>query len=195
MATDSSTVDPIPADTSVPEVSVQENGSFISADERKDLSKVLFPDTHTNKVSVLGKEREVRPLPIKYGKQINELLNPIADKIGKAITTPTEEKPLEGSDVPHSEMVEALQKVADILATFYHWEDVKLAIAEEELTVTELQSLAFVQMEVSGSNDFLLSGLRLIVKALQMQEVLVLKFQNLLTGLPSAIPFISDSKS
>lgn len=161
---------------------------FVSAEESEQLSKVLFPDTDTTSVTLLGSERQLRPLPIKYSKQIHALLEPVGKKIAQALTLPTEQEPLVGPDIPHEEIVKALQEVAKVCATFYNWAEVKEAAEKEELSLSELQSLAVTQSEVSGRNDFLLGPLRLVIKALQIQEVVILKFQNLLTTPPSATP-------
>src|SRR5215472_14468086 len=105
----------------------------VSDEERSNLSKVLFPDTHTDKVTLLGKERTVKALPIKYSKMIRTKLEPIAKKIGESVTAEDKNAVIVGND----ELVDALREVAVILSNFYGWPDVKERAEAEELTASE----------------------------------------------------------
>lgn len=139
--------------------------------ERESLSKALFPETHTDKVVVLGEERVLSPLPIKYSRKLNALLTPVLESTEKS----------EGEEAKKMDEVvqKALADSALVLAERYGWEDVKKAVAEEELALVELESLALVQQELNSANDFLLRPLRVLVRMLQAREIAMVKMEGL----------------
>lgn len=147
----------------------------LSKDEQASLSKVLFPDTHTETVEVLGVKRKLRPLPLKNTRVLNEILLPIAKKINsgnlqKQVTDVTED------------VLSVLTETAQSLAQYYKWEDVLAALKEEELSLTELQAIAVMQQRLNGANDFLLAPLRVVVRQMQIQEVTVVKFNSMFSS-------------
>lgn len=181
----------------VPNLSVD---SFaLTDDERSKLSKVLFPDTHTDEVSILGKVRKVKPLPIKFSKMLKAALDPVSVKLSKTIgitedSTTGEINTSNLQDVVgDDELIAALRQVAVIVSDFYGWQDVKEAAEKEELTITELQELALRQQEVCGANDFLLGSLRFVINLLKMAEIFHLKFQSMLSMQPQSN--LSDAAS
>jgi hypothetical protein len=139
--------------------------SHLTSEQRSQLSKVLFPDTHTDKVKLLGKERTLRPLTIKFSRRIHEALLPFNDKARKASEDETVFR-LDG------DIVEALYSAARILSEYYGWEDVPKAVAEEDVMIDELQLLVNVQQRLQGDNDFLLAPLRVLIKLMQTREIL-----------------------
>lgn len=149
----------------------------LTEDEQVSLSKVLFPDTHVEEVILLDLPRKIKPIPVKFSRQIFALLKPISEKIGKSVQEQDKQE-FDSTD----EITKSLFQVANILADFYKWEDVKQAAAQELLSLSEVQTLAYAQQEVNGSNDFLLGPLRLIIRVQQVHETLAARFQSLLTG-------------
>jgi hypothetical protein len=143
----------------------------LSEDQRAQLSKVLFPETHTDKITVLGQERQLRPTPIKVSRKIDDLLSPLIDKIEAA------EKSAEDVDVGE-DMLAVLFEVVAYLADFYEWEDVATAAREENLSHVELERVAVGQQNLNGRNDFLLQGLRIVIKTLQANDILVLLLEE-----------------
>lgn len=146
----------------------------LSESEKAQLeNSVLFPSTYTGVVEILGVERELRPLPIKWSKKINHALAPLTEAadltttkfISQAIGKKTKSKDLE------FDMLSSLLLVSDILAEFYGWDDVREAIKEEDLTIDCLQALVIMQQGVQNTNDFLLIGLRIIVNLMQAMEI------------------------
>lgn len=159
--------------------SVQTSASLTS-EERADLDRVLFPDTDTRHVELLGKKRELKPLPIKHAKKLKAIIAPAYEKFQKGV----EEASKEGAKdyEAENEVLEILQDAVKYLADFYNWDDVRKEIAEENVTLTDLQAVAAVQVNVNGENDFLLSGLRAVVRLMQTQALAIHRFRNMLTG-------------
>lgn len=141
----------------------------LSEEERKSLSKVLFPDTHTNEITVGGKKRTLRPLPVKWTRQVSHILQEFNQK-----TSGSEDEV--ASDL---NMLDALIKVVRILAEYYKWDD--LLDDPESLNIGEIQSLVYTQTELNGANDFLLSRLFMLVKQMQTREVLQLRLKSMST--------------
>lgn len=132
-------------------------------------SLALFPTTHTTEIEVMGVKRVLRPLPIKYAKMINASLHTVSKKINEAITAET-------AVVIDEQMLEALKRGVEILCEFYDWKDIKADLAEEaQLTTYDLQLICNTQQRIQGTNDFLLSGLRLVLKMMQLSETLAVK--------------------
>jgi hypothetical protein len=150
--------------------------SSLSEEDKEKLSKVLFPDTDTTSITLLGKSRELRPLPIKYAKIIHAKLRPLAIKLGSNAATPSE-----GAVDIDQDVLEGLKHIALTLADFYGWSDLAKAVDEENISIDELEALALTQANVSKANDFLLGPLRVIVRVLQVGEILQLQFASTLT--------------
>lgn len=148
----------------------------LKEDEEVKLSKVLFPETHTMPVVVLGIERNVTPLTLKRSKMLFSLLAPIAKKFGEAMQ---DTKNVHDMDGP---AIEGLIKAVTIIAEANKWNDVLEALKEEEVSLSELQTVAVRQQAVNGENDFLLGPLRTIIRVMQMHEIMQIRFHSLLTS-------------
>ena len=149
----------------------------LTAEQQEQLSKALFPDTHTDKVTVLDKERVLKPLPLKHSREINARLKPFNDKLKSA-------QKGGNVDVDEQELANDLVAVAEILAKRYGFEDVSTALAEEELTVNEIQAFVVTQVNLQQKNDFLLTPLRFLVGLLQRREIAMATLQS---GLQSTV--------
>lgn len=167
---------------------VKQQVAALPEGDAASLSKVLFPDTHTDKVTLLGKERTLKPVPVKIARQINAATVAIANRINAAfagdgsIAEDQLNKPL---DEP---VTTALMTVTKVLADYYEWLDVKFAAESEDLTLTEVQALAVTQVRLNENNDFLLSPLRTLIASLQIIEILGMHFRSTLTSLHSSSP-------
>jgi len=136
------------------------------------LSKALFPDTHTTEIEAVGKTRTLRPLTIKFSRQIHSELQPMRNKIAEGIRNK------DGTTVDvDQETLDSLKKVCMVLCEFYgdSWNDIKVAIETEDIDIYELQLMAMTQQYVQGANDFLLLPLRLLLKVSQLQEIVTIK--------------------
>lgn len=153
----------------------------LSAEERDQLSRVLFPETDTTEVEVLGKTRELRPLPVRTAQRLKKTLAPVVTELQRGLAS-VERDPNTEYDAEEA-ILRALEKSAEVLADFYGWDDVKAALAKDGLAIAEYQALASVQVQVNGTNDFLLSGLRTVVRWMQIAELMMVRFQSTLTGL------------
>lgn len=146
----------------------------LTPEERDSLSLVLFPDTHTDKVTLLEKERKLKPVPIKYAKQIHILMQPITREIN--IKSKSEDKTLHDID---SILLDSLKSICLILAEFYKWPDVQVAVEDGMIQTSELQILAMTQAKLNGESDFLLGGLRAVILMMQHHEIITRKSMNL----------------
>ena len=145
--------------------------------ERAKLSKVLFPETHTNKITVLGKDRELRPLSIKYSRKLNSLLDPLTKRVEKA---QKEEQDI----VIDEDILKALMSTAECLCEFYgeSWNDIYKAVKEEEIPQVDLEAIAYTQQDLNGVNDFLLQPLRAIIHMLKFREIATAKMESMLSS-------------
>lgn len=145
----------------------------LSSEDQKNLSKVLFPDIDTETVSVLGKDRILRPLPLKYARMVNTIVSPLVGEL--------QNEKGDGIKKDYNDpIVSVLKQVGKILNKFYGWGiDVELE-DEEKLTVSELQALMTVQVRLNGTNDFLLGPLRYLVMMMQVHEVAAMNLVKLL---------------
>lgn len=146
-------------------------------DQNRDdlLSKVLFPNTHNATVMLhlpgneSPTEYKLRPVPVKWAKKIRDVLSALQVKWQAGY---------ENKDVV-VDMTEdnqsALTEVAKVLADFYGWTPVKAALDDAGLTTSELQTIAVEQLYLQGTNDFLLNGLRKLVKVMQVEELMSVK--------------------
>ena len=146
---------------------VQEGLAGLTAEQHENLSKALFPSTHTDKVDVLGKERVLTPIPLKYSREINARLKPFNDKLRSAT---------KGADVDvdEQELANDLLAVSLILAKRYGFEDLAQAITDEEVTTDEIQAFVVTQVNLQQRNDFLLTPLRFLVGLLQQREIMTM---------------------
>lgn len=168
--------DPTPTEAAAltAERQMRERFDALSDDQQKALSKALFPQTHTGKVTVLGKERTLRPLTIKYARQLNAHLQAFQDKVSEGAD---EEK------VVDLDLLDTVLSACTVIAQFYGWEDVLKAVEEEDCELTEMQGLVVAQTNLQDSNDFLLMGLRLLVVVMQQAEIEMTHLQNTFRGL------------
>jgi hypothetical protein len=144
---------------------VLEVENSLTDDQRAALSKVLFPDTHTDKVTVGGTERQLRPLTVKFSRRVHAALLPFTKKAEAAAAS-------EEAFSLDTDTVESLYETAKILSEYYEWEDVPKLIEEEDVLLSELQTLAIQQQNLQGENDFLLAPLRLLIKLMRVREML-----------------------
>jgi len=154
----------------------------LAEDERAALSKVLFPDTDVREIVILDKPRKLRPLPIKWSKQIHALVKPFQDQVGRAIQDQIAKK-ADAEDVNEEHILKVLFDIADVLVTYYQWEDVKAALEEEEITLGEVQDLVVRQTTLQADNDFLLTGLRMLVTLMRQAEIRSVRLRSTLAGL------------
>lgn len=137
----------------------------LTDDQRRNLSKVLFPETHVAEVEFAGETRKLRPLTVKYSRRMHEMILPFSEKAREAAIS---EKPYDIDP----DTLKALYDMAEILAEFYGWADVPAKVKEEDVLLSELQSLAINQQELQGENDFLLAPLRIVIKLMRTREIL-----------------------
>ena len=163
----------------------------MTLEEQEMLPKVLFPETHTNEITVLRKVRELYPIPMKVSRQVDALLEKVVGaevKLGE-----------DGDLAPNvtEDTIKTLMKITKVLAQFYGepWDDIRRAvdvnsIDDLELSVNELIAIANGQAYINGVNDFFLQKLRLLIKFLQSHAIaaIVLEnrmFKNLSISVPS----------
>ena len=152
----------------------------LSPDEQANLSKVLFPDTHTKSVRLLDKDRELRPLPVKPAQRLKALIAPVTKEIEKAMSATEKDSNVDyDADKP---VLEVLERTANFLADYYNWDDVRAALKAYGLTVSEYQALAVGQVHINGANDFSLAPLRTVVRLCQITEMMAVRFQSILAG-------------
>ena len=156
----------------------------LTDEQRSHLSKALFPETHTDTVTLLGEERTLRPTPIKVSKKLQALVSPLSEKLDDDNVSPVGTRRDE-------EMLGTLFKIAGCLAEFYGWDDVAAAAKDEELSNIELESLAHSQLELNGANDFFLHPLRVLVSMLQAREI-ALAATTGLQNMSITLPFSSS---
>lgn len=136
----------------------------LTPEQKEQLNKVLFPDTHTDKVKVLGEVRTLTPLPVKITRKLNTVAKPLAKKIEDS------SKVRENVDIDE-DLLEVLSESVLLLADYYKWDDVKKEVKEEGLRITELEEVLFTQLHLNENNDFLLSPLRSILSVLRITEI------------------------
>jgi hypothetical protein len=155
----------------------------LSDEQQEKLSKALFPRTHTSKVTLCGKQRELHPLTVKYSRRLHEAAKPFA---GKIIQANQSKEVFELDD----DLTIVLFDCAKVLVEVYgeQWADVKAKLEEEDVLLEELQGLLVAQQELQQANDFLLAPLRLAIKLMQVREML-----EILQEEPSVNMFIGQS--
>ena len=152
--------------------------SELSLSEKEKLSYALFPETHTKSVQVLGKERILRPLTIKYSRIVNKLLEPYMDRLSKTAVEGSEEA---ATGVPMDLILTSLFRVVKSMADFYgnEWEDIKIAIESEDIALVEMEGVVVQQSHLNTVNDFLLVPLRTLIRMMQLQEIRNVRLESL----------------
>jgi hypothetical protein len=150
----------------------------LTSEERAGLSKALFPETHTQEITLLGKPRVLRPLTIKYAKMLHAQLQPLAKELAGA---------MQGGaiEVVDDQVISHVMKAAGTIAEFYSWDDVIGAINDEDIDITQLQTLVVQQARLNGENDFLLGPLRVVILVMQMHELITVRLRSMSDMLPS----------
>ena len=137
----------------------------LTDEQQEQLSKVLFPETHTETVDLCGKSRQIFPLTAKYARKIHVQAKPLMEQAIKAN---------EGEDVLvlDEPLLECLYNTSLTIAEAHDdWGDVVKKIKEEDVVIEELQNLIVQQEALQGANDFLLTPLRLALKLMRTREV------------------------
>lgn len=145
-------------------------------DVREMLSKVLFPDELVESVNVLGVNRFLRPLPIKWSKKLYARLQPVTDVVSSLQNDKSVNKDFT------LQMVEALEDAVRVLCDYYKWDDVLQAIDAEEILIVDLQNLVVAQRSIQGTSDFTFTPCSLLVGMMQVAEIGTTNFMKLLSG-------------
>lgn len=149
----------------------------LSPEEAAGLSKVLFPDTHTTHVDILGKRRELKPLVIKWSKKLRAVMQPWAKKLDDAVKNP------DAVDLD-TDLVSALSAATLVLCEAYgpEWNDIREALAVDEVPLKEIQELAAVQTQLQGEHDFLVLPLRVALMVMRSVEIQQRRYQSIFSG-------------
>ena len=137
--------------------------------------QVMIPELKSVRAELAGRSVQVRALPVYYAKQVFNILKPVQTEVADWVSEfkdPKKEVPLvppdTGMDV---RMAEAMLKVCVVLAEFY-----KLGLSENDLNkevgLDELTIFIKAQLEVSRDSDFLLRPLQIIIKGLDLLQVM-----------------------
>ncbi len=165
------------ATTASIEHKMRERLDALTEEQQEQLSKALFPETHTAKVTLCDKERMLRPLPVKFSRQINVKLSQFQKLVAEGQSD---------TKVVDIDLLDTMLETCTVLATFYEWEDVLEKIVEEEIYMPELQELLVQQTYLQDTNDFLLMPLRILVVVMQQAEIEMIHLQNTFSGLRSS---------
>ena len=147
----------------------------LTPEERKQLSKALFPEKYGDKVTLLGVDRELSPLPIRVSKKIGEAIKPLLETMRKALGDPDAVK-------VDTAVVHGLVTVTRILAGHYGWNDVTEAVASDEdlgVSLLEMEDLVNRQATLNSVNDFYLLPLWSVIRFLQAAEMATVRVQSL----------------
>jgi len=177
---------------------VQISYEDLTPEQRAELSRsVLFPETHTTEIEVLGFPRTLRPTTIKVSRQLEKLTKPITVKLDEAERRARQLR-AEGKDPDAEEdedldvdedLLQALKAATACLAEWYDWEDVVAAVKEEDISQTELQAVVYNQVGLNGQNDSFLRPLRVVIRMLQVGEIAAVvtsRLENMSIMLPSS---------
>lgn len=129
--------------------------------------EVLNPSAKS--VPVLGRNREIRPLPAFYAKKLSKILNkPIKEFIAvsqKKDNTPQESALGGQEELLADTFTEALLSISE----FYDWSDFKAGSkeniidkVEKTMTISEIKDVIDMQVKANEDSDFLLVPWRLI---------------------------------
>jgi hypothetical protein len=142
--------------------------------------KVLFPETHIDIINFLGKDVQLRPLPISTSKKLHSTFKPIQKKMSdlnrRTQSAIVEKKGEDGvltkeidyqklSTLMKDEDVEMDMEIAQsilecvfILCSFYKLGFSKEYI-DEESSLPDANAFLEAQFKIQGENDFLLRPL------------------------------------
>ena len=169
------------------EQTVLQRRAALNSEQEAQLSKVLFPDTHTDKVELLGKSRQLRPLPVKYSRALNVCLQEFYLRVEKGLSEPGT------TDV---DLLDQLLSVVDQLSEFYGWDDVKEELKElEKITTGDLQRVVVNQAALQEANDFLLMPLRVLIGMMRHVEIEMALYRNISFGQDSSNTTTAPSTS
>jgi hypothetical protein len=139
----------------------------LTEDQQRMLSKVLFPETHQEKVMLCGKERALHVLPLKWDRKLHAATIPFA--------TAAEDEENRGKVIADLDKLldQAMHDAVAVLCEAYgkDWYDVKQALEDEELLVSEMQAVAVAQQGLQGQNNFFLMPLRTVVRVMRAREI------------------------
>lgn len=156
----------------------------LSEEDKEKLSKALFPTTDPEHIKVLGVERTLYALPYKVAKQVRASVKPAWEGINKRIQE--EQEGNAGVDSGTDEqLAEALFRAASVIAKHYDWDDVVKALATEDVSIPEVQTIITGQLEVQGRSDFMLNPLQMLCEMQRVSEISLLQWGNMSIGLPS----------
>jgi len=148
----------------------------LTQDEKDNLSKVLFPNTHTKQLNILGKVRDLEPLTVKWSKQLRSAMQPYAKALETAIKDPNK---VEDQDM---QLLDGISHCCRILCAKYGWDDIRQALDDDELTTSDLQAIAVAQLNLQGENDFLATPLRVACMVMRTAEIQSLRLQTIFSG-------------
>lgn len=124
--------------------------------------RILFPEGKVLKASLCGETVELRPLPIKWAKQLSARLSDVIKQFGEE-----DKKKLKAfQEKADIEIVDALLDCMVIMAQFYELEDVERESIEKVMSVTEVKALVLAQAQINEDDDFLLMPLQAIIGVL-----------------------------
>lgn len=121
------------------------------------ITQVLVPETVLTEHQFGARKLMLKPLPMFYARQIRALIEPYETRLNQAGKAGDNAPPVD-EDVM-SQAASALTKAAAVICKCY---DVTLPEdqIEKEYTQPEILRLVMAQLDVGGTNDFLLLGSR-----------------------------------
>jgi len=157
-----------------------------------DIEDTVLHNTLTKTVSVLGKEREIRPLPGYYARKLGNILHAVNREWAKYTQMPDAEKVKLASPLGGAEEIisKALCDGIAFLGEFYGWQDdvtkgpIQAEQVDKRMTSTEWQDALQAQADLNGKNDFLLVPLRVVSQSIS--NVLEGLFQAVTAPQPSS---------
>ena len=158
-------------------------------DQLKAAEEKVVYNQVTAKVVLLGKERELRPIPQFWSKKLSSILNgPIKafNRLGGLKKEQLQDlSALGGQD---EAIADAFAAALATLADFYKWEDFKVDNVIEkvqmELSTHEITHVLQTQAKVQGRDDFLQLPLQIILQLLsQVRNAL----ESRLLGNPASL--------
>lgn len=132
--------------------------------ELRDMENyVLFPETHTKKISLAGTEYTLRPLPLGASKKLASLAQPYLKTL---------ERMMMDTSKATDEDAQAFPRLATEAALFlvqFHKinTDATLPWMEENLSLNEIINLVGYQCTLNDENDFFLQPLRTVMLAMR----------------------------
>lgn len=149
----------------------------MSPEEREEAeTRVLVPEVDTVRVKIGEHEVDLRPLTIKFAKQIAAIANPIFSKLAN----------LKEANFDYgimTELQDGLTKALCVLGQFYRI-PLNAEYIEENLTSTEVRMLLDQQLELTRNNDHLAASLRHLLTAAQRNVEVTQLIARQTTALP-----------